>query len=380
MAKGLRSAHFLKGYFFFYRRGFFVFFGLLVAISPIGLSGKAFHVYSPSSKEKILWIVKATPQGESLKLELAEKVELGFSGRVITAHPSKPILYITATYGDPGKVPGTVVFLNQNGSYKKLHKINFNDGACFLCLDKENRHLLGVSYGNGRLNVYPLDNEGIPGKAVTTIDENKREAHCVLLPPDGKNIYIPYVKSNLALLQYAYDDKTGKVTPLDPKDAKPPLGSGPRHMAYHPTLPMVYFSNEQGIGLSSYRREANGQLKVLQDISILPPGMSKIGLSASDLLITPNGNFLFAGLRGHSQDFDHISRYRVLENGMAEFLGLTKADKIPWGLTLSPDGKFLLVSATSGASLTAYKISQAGELIKVASIAWDVKMSDLVTR
>ena len=96
--------------------------------------------------------------------------------------------------------------------------------------------------------------------------------------------------------------------------------------------------------------------------------------------ITPNGNFLFAGLRGHSQDFDHISRYRVLENGMAEFLGLTKADKIPWGLTLSPDGKFLLVSATSGASLTGYKISQAGELIKVASIAWDVKMSDLVTR
>ena len=54
---------------------------------------------------------------------------------------------------------------------------------------------------------------------------------------------------------------------------------------------MVYFSNEQGIGLSSYRREANGQLKVEQDISILPPGMSKIGLSASDLLITPDGNF-----------------------------------------------------------------------------------------
>ena len=215
---------------------------------------------------------------------------------------------------------------------------------------------------------------------MTTIDEGKQQAHCILLPPDGKNVYIPYVKENLAILQYAYDGKTGKVTPLEPKDAKPPLGSGPRHMAYHPTLPMVYFSNEQGIGLSSYRREANGQLKVEQDISILPPGMSKIGLSASDLLITPDGKFLFAGLRGHRQDFDRISRYRVLEDGQAEFLGLTEADKIPWGLTLSPDGKFLLVTATNGASLTAYRISKDGNLKKVASLAWDPRMSDLVTR
>ncbi|RCL34574.1 MAG: hypothetical protein DBX00_09585 [Verrucomicrobia bacterium] len=343
-------------------------------------ASQPFHIYSPSSKENTLWIVKATPRGERLDLQLATKVNLEFSGRVITAHPGKPLLYVTATGGDPGKVPGAVVYLTEDGSYQKHQNINFNDGACYLSLDNENRHLLGVSYGNGRLNVYPLDDQGIPGKAITTVDEGKREAHCVLLPPDGKNIYIPYVKGNIALLQYAYDGKTGKVTPLEPKDAKPPLGSGPRHMAYHPTLPMVYFSNEQGIGLSSYRREANGQLKVEQDISILPPGMSKIGLSASDLLITPDGKFLFAGLRGHRQEFDRISRYRVLEDGKAEFLGLTEADKIPWGLTLSPDGKFLLVSATAGASLTAYRVSPDGNLKKVASMAWDSRMSDLIAR
>ena len=352
----------------------------IFALSHITLLGKSFHVYSPSSKENTLWIVKATPEGESLGLQVSKKVKFDFSGRVITAHPSKPLLYVTATGGDPGKVPGAVVFLNKDGSYLKHEKVNFNDGACYLSLDKENRHLLGVSYGNGRLNVYPLDKGGIPGKAVTTVDEGKREAHCVLLPPDGENVYIPYVKGNLALLQYAYDGKTGEITPLEPKDAKPPLGTGPRHMAYHPTLPMVYFSNEQGIGLSSYRREANGQLKVEQDVSILPPGMSKIGLSASDLLITPGGKFLFAGLRGHRQDFDRISRYRVREDGKAEFLGLTEADKIPWGLTLSPDGKFLLVSATTGASLTAYRISKDGNLKKVATLPWDPRMSDLVTR
>ena len=350
------------------------------ALSCGTILGKDFHVYSPSTKEKTLWIVKVIPiKDESLKLEVAEKVKFGFSGRVITAHPTKPILYVISSGGEPGKVPGAVVFLNQGGSYQKHQNINFNHGASYLSLDKKNQHLLGVSYG-GQLNVYPLNEEGIPGKAITTIDEGRLRAHCVLFPPDGKNIYIPYVKQNLALLQYAYDGETGKVTPLEPHDAKPPIGSGPRHMAYHPSLPMVYFSNEQGLGISSYRREPDGQLKVEQDISILPPGMSKIGLTASDIVITPDGKFLFAGLRGGPQGFDRISRYRVLEDGKAEFLGLNEADQVPNGLALSPDGKFLLVSATTGASLTAYRISKNGDLKLVAVLGWDEGMSDLVTR
>ena len=349
------------------------------ALSHGTILGKDFRVYSPSPKENTLWIVKAIPEGESLKLEVAEKVEFDFPGRVITAHSSKPILYIISSAGDPGKVPGAVVFLNKDGSYQKHQDINFNHGADYLSLDRKNRHILGVSYG-GQLNVYPLNEEGTPGKAITTIDEGRLRAHCVLLPPDGKNVYIPYVKQNLAILQYAYDSETGKVTRLEPHDAKPPLGSGPRHMAYHPTLPMVYFSNEQGLGISSYRRDTDGQLKVEQDISILPPGMSKIGLTASDLVITPDGKFLFAGLRGGPQGFDRISRYCVLEDGKAEFLGLTEADKVPNGLALSPDGKFLLVSASTGASLTAYRISKDGDLEKVAVLGLDEEMSDLVTR
>ena len=89
------------------------------------------------------------------------------------------------------------------------------------------------------------------------------------------------MKGNLALLQYGYNGDTGAITALEPKDARPPQGTGPRHMAYHPKLPMVYFTNEQGIGLSTYRRQVNGQLKIEQDLNVLPQGMSKTGLSAS---------------------------------------------------------------------------------------------------
>ena len=45
------------------------------ALSHGTILGKDFRVYSPSPKENTLWIVKAIPEGESLKLEVAEKVE-----------------------------------------------------------------------------------------------------------------------------------------------------------------------------------------------------------------------------------------------------------------------------------------------------------------
>jgi 6-phosphogluconolactonase (cycloisomerase 2 family) len=353
---------------------------LVFGMAVTSHAAEAFRVYAPSSKTQTLWMVEALPREDGgLELKVAEKRELGFNGRIIAAHPKKPLLYISGGGGERGKVPGAVVTLAKDGAYASHQRVDLNDDAAYLSLDRSGAFLFGVSYGNGRLNVYRLDENGVPGKAVATVDEGKKEAHCVLVSPDNNYLYIPYVKGNLALLQYRFDASSGAVTPLDPLNANPPAGTGPRHLVYHPALPMVYFTNEQGIGLSTYERLSDGQLVLKQDIPILPEGMSKEGLSASDLEITPDGKFIFAGLRGHRQDFDRIARYRVGEDGKAELLGLTPADKVPWGLALSPDGKHLLVSATTGATLTAYRITTEGDLEKAASLSWDAEISDLVT-
>ena len=332
----------------------FLVFGMCAA----SRAADAFRVYAPAAKTQSLWIVDATPKADGgLELKVAEKQELGVKGWVIAAHPKKPLLYVAGGGGERGKVPGAVVTLSRDGGYASHQRVDFNDDAAYLSLDRSGSYLFGVSYGNGRFNAYRLGEDGLPGKAIATVDEGRKEAHCVLISPDNQHLYIPYVKGNLALLQYRFDASSGAITPLEPLNANPPQGTGPRHLVYHPKLPMVYFTNEQGIGLSTYERRSDGQLALRQDIPILPEGMSKDGLSASDLEITPDGKFIFAGLRGHSQDFDRIARYRVREDGHAELLGLTNADKIPWGLALSPDAKYLLVSAYNAATLTAYRIS-----------------------
>jgi 6-phosphogluconolactonase len=351
-----------------------------LVVPASGLAAEAFRIYAPSPKTRTLWIVDAVPNAAGgLELALAEKPDLGFAATAIAAHPRKPLLYVSGG-GPRGNVPGAVVTLSENGGHAGHRQVVLNDGAAYLSLDRSHGFLLGVDYGSGRLHVYRLDENGIPGGAVATVDAGKKEAHCVLASPDNQFLYIPYVKGNLALLQYRFDAATGQVTPLDPLNANPPLGTGPRHLVYHPSLPLVYFTNEQGLGLSTYERRPDGQLALRQDIDVLPKGMSKEGLSASDLEITPDGRFIFAGLRGHSQDFDRITRYRVGDDGEATLLGLTPADKIPWGLALSPCGRYLIVSASTGATLTAYRITAEGDLEKVASLPCDAGIFDLVTR
>jgi len=106
----------------------------------------------------------------------------------------------------------------------------------------------------------------------------------------------------------------------------------------------------------------------------------KQGISSSDIVITPDGRFLFAGIRGHQHDFDWITRYRIDEKGDISLVGRTPTDKIPWGFTLSPQAEFLFVTAFDGATITAYKVGKDGSLEEAASIPCDKGITDIVAR
>lgn len=126
--------------------------------------------------------------------------------------------------------------------------------------------------------------------------------------------------------------------------------------------------------LSNYDRDAeSGQLKFRSVCEAVTADDSKEGISSSDIVITPDGRFLFAGIRGHRHDLDWITRYRIDENGDGSLIGRTPADKIPWGFTLSPHGEYLFATASLGATITAYKIGKEGSLDKVASIPCDTE-------
>lgn len=351
---------------------------ILVGFGSV-MAEESFRIYSPSRTANQLWIVEAKANGNDLTLNVIEKLDLGFPGSSIASHPEKPIVYVSVPFGEPGNTPGAAIHLDREGD-ERISKVQFNHGYSYLSLDRANRFLLGCSYRGGQVDVFELDEKGIPGKRVAFLDEGRKNAHCVLPSVDNAFVYIPYVKDTNGLFQYRFDQETGALSALEPKNANPPEGSGPRHMAYHPTLPMVYFSNEQNLGVSVYQKQESGQLEIVQICEAVGPDEPKEGVSSSDIVITPDGKYLFAGIRGHRRDFDRISRYRIKSDGQVELLGLTPTDPIPWGLALSPEGKYLVVTAFKGASLNVYRLVGDGELEKAATLPWDPNISDVVTR
>jgi 6-phosphogluconolactonase len=355
-------------------------FTVLLAITAVVKAEEPFHVYAPSAGTKQLWVIAAKPSPAGIELSVESKMDLGISAGTITRHPTKPVLYVGPGGGLRDNVPAATVLLNPVGGVARLQPFKMKHGTAYLSTDRSGRFLLSASYGQGAIDVYGLDNDGIPTRWVAGRDEGRKEAHCILPSPDNRFLYIPYVKGNNAILQYRFDLETGGIEPMEPPNALPPAGTGPRHMAYHPTLPVVYFSNEQHLGVSVYDLDTEGRLKFRNLCEAVTADEPKEDISSSDIVITPDGRFLFAGIRGHERDFNWITRYRIGENGDISLIGRMPADKIPWGFTLSPKAEFLFVTAFEGATITAYKVEMDGSLEKAASMPCDKHITDIVAR
>lgn len=351
-----------------------------LVLCPLAPAAEPFHLYAPSPGTKQLWILYAKPTDSGLELEVESKVDLGFEASTIAVHPTRPLLYVGGGRGPAGNIPGATVVLDASGAYTQRKPFMLKHGTAYLSTDREGRFLLSADYGSGAVDIYRLDSGGFPTLWSAGRDEGRKEAHCVLPSPDNRFVYIPYVKGNNALLQYRFDAKSGALTPLNPPNALPPEGTGPRHLAYHPSLPVAYFSNEQHLGVSVYDRVENGTLKFRSVCDAVTSEEPKEGVSSSDIVITPDGRFVFAGIRGHARDFDWVARYRVDEKGGLTLLGRTPAGKIPWGFTLSPDGGYLAVTAFDGGTITVYRVTTEGDLVKAASVECDKNISDIAAR
>ena len=353
-------------------------FLILFFASMLLSAQESFHIYAPSRSAKVLRVLEAKVDGEALRLKSVVDYPLGFTATTIMAHPEKNLLYVTTNGGPEGECPAATVVLDEKGIPQKHHSHLLKNGYAGLAVNAKAGWIAGASYRTGWLDLYQLDDKGQIGKSLVNRYEEKKNAHFVLISPDQKNLYVPYVKDFNALMQYGIEGKS--LTPLDPINAKPPAGTGPRHLANHPGGKFVYSSNEQRPGASVYQRLPNGQLKHLQICDAFEKKPRESGLSSSDVQCTPDGRFVFVGIRDREKEHNAIARYKVNEDKTLTFLGRTPADPVPWGLALSPDGKHLLVTGTLTGSLQIFRISEKGDLQLAAKHEWGDKVTDLVTR
>ncbi|QDU62978.1 6-phosphogluconolactonase [Planctomycetes bacterium Pan216] len=336
-------------------------------------------IYGPSRATKELLTARMSTATGTPTLEVIHREPLGLAAGPVAYHPEHRVIYaVDSRPKAKGGGRGYVIKLNDDGAVAEKVPFETAHGYSYLGLDRSRRFLLGGSYSEGHSDVFALGDQGIPGKVVSNRFEGRDKAHAILTTPDNRFAYVPYVKDQNALHQYRFNKKTGELTPHPKGMITPPNGIGPRHVAFHPTRPYVFFSNEQGLGASSFRLEKDGSLTFVESAAV-QDGPPQAGQTASDIALTRGGNYLFTGLRGGKPGQPNaICRYKVGGDGSLEFLGMTEADTIPWCLQLTPDERHLLVSATKAGTLTAYEVGDDGGLSKAASIPWDKQIYDMI--
>jgi 6-phosphogluconolactonase (cycloisomerase 2 family) len=210
----------------------------------------------------------------------------------------------------------------------------------------------------------------------------EKYAHSVLTTPDNKFLYVPCVKEFNAIYQYSFDEKTGGVEPLGLLTQSRPTCLGHGTLPTIQTLPYVYFSNEQQLGVSAYRIAKDGQLAALQHATTIPrrsPYTAGVrGMHASDIAMTHDGKFLFLALRDFVGDEDSVFMFQVAEDGRLSLVSRKRVGDIPWCLCVSPSGSYLLVTESRDKTLAVLPIQHDGSLGDAVRMDWGAEVRNMV--
>lgn len=350
----------------------------------------SFYVFAIDKGHRKLESVEVRSIGTKVKLKRGKALALPVKPSGLCLTPNFPRLIVT---GRNDRDESTVYAVDVSAA--QTNNDSFDSSALklrggttvlhstgYTSIDRGGRFFLSADYRQGVVAAYQLGGGGVVGKESSVIKLPEKSAHFIYTTPDNRFAYVPCVKDNNAIFQFALDQQSGKLTPLQPFRVKPPAFFGPRHAVYHPSKPIVYFSNEQQLGVSAYQISDDGQLNDIQHATTVarrhPYAKGKRGMHASDIAISHDAQWLFVALRDFEEDQDSVFTFEIGTDGKLSLRQRVKVGDVPWKLSLSSRGDLLLVSTVGDQKLSAYRIQPDGALVKAASLDWDLKVRDMV--
>jgi 6-phosphogluconolactonase len=250
----------------------------------------------------------------------------------------------------------------------------------YITFDRSGRYLLGASYGAHLVSVNPVGPDGRVGQP-TQVIPTARNAHAIRTDNTNRFVFVPHLGTD-QVFQFLFDEKSGRLTANTPPVAQLKAGSGPRHLITSPDNRFVYLLNELTAVVTTLSLDAKtGLLSEVSSASALPPDSKLVpgaprgavgvpgaaprnvdnDIWASDLHVTPNGQFVYAAERTSSS----IAAFSVdTATGKLSYLGSTPTEKQPRGFRIDPSGRFMVVSGEKSDTISAYAIDPSSGALK----------------
>ena len=301
----------------------------------------------------------------------------------LAIHPNKLFVYaVNETGGDGPKDFGAVSAFRLDRDKMQLQFINSVSSKgkfpCYISVDASGKFVMVANYGSGNVALYPLQNDGSLGEAVSIIQHQGKgphknqdgpHAHMIVPDPEGKYIYT----SDLGIdrVQVYRIDTLKRQLEYKNREAVMKAGAGPRHIAFHPSQPWMYVVAELNGTIEAFTRDKEtGALSRFQSVSTLPAGVNQEA-SCADIHISPSGKFLYASNRA---EVNSIAIYSINERtGELSLLGhQDTGGKTPRGFVIDPSGSFLLVANQNSSNVVTFKIDPVTGMLHATGIVTQV--------
>jgi len=334
-------------------------------------AAQAWHVYFGTEGSSARGIHRSSFDAASGRLAAPElAAEIGAPG-FLALHPAGRILYAVADF--PGG-PGAAGFgIGAGGALTPINVAPSGvGGAAHIAVHPSGRFLLTAQYGHGSVALFPLDADGRLGAAHvvrheggTRVVAKRQDAphpHWCGFSPDGRFALVPDLGLD-GIVIYRVDERVPVIERHG--FAASVAGGGPRHMRFSPDGRFIHLLNELALSVTSFAWDAeSGTARQLATVPTLS-AEEKAGesfLSAAEIVVHPNGRFVYASNRGH----DSVSVFSA--DPATAALKVVQVQPVrgafPRNIALSPDGGWLLAAGAHSNTVSVHRVDPAtGKLV-----------------
>jgi len=294
------------------------------------------------------------------ELRLAGSVDAGPNPSFLAIHPNGRVLYAVNEV-ESGAVSAFAI-VGDSGALTRLNEEPSEGSApCFVSVDRSGRVVLVANYGAGSVGLLPIQTGGALASATSVVQhtgsgpnadrQRQPHAHCILTDPSNRFALAADLGADRVFV-YRLDPDRRVLHHMEGGDAVMRPGAGPRHLAFHPTLPLVFVANELDSTVSTLRFDSQrGAVSLLESRSTLPAGWTGTNYPA-DIHIALSGRTLYVSNRGHNS----LAVFSVAGSTGALSLDQTVSTGGDWprNFSLDPSGQWLLVANQRSDSIVVF--------------------------
>jgi len=256
-------------------------------------------------------------------------------------------------------------------------------GVVFIDVDADAKFMYVAQYGPGKISSASLMPNGGIGAMVQTmqfyghgvnpvrqeaphphsINVDKKSGKFVYIPDLGLDIVFSFSVENGRFVNTTYTNTT-RIAP----------GSGPRHMAFHPSLPIIYLLSEMASTISVLPLDSTSGFISTPPLQIVPtlPSDFKGFSKAAEVVVHPSGNWLFSSNRGTQSPSNTINVFKITPStGFLTQVGpLYPIDgTFPRGMVLIPMDNVLIAGGQDTNTVTTFSFdTTTGKLTQLSTL------------